>query len=129
MKYNKKFAKELLDGLRADGKSEVECCLEWGISLETYNQWVLDVAEFATAATFGKMQAAAWCHKKYREIAAGKSPGNAAMMQFAMKNQEYIRWQDKPEAEEVKDEPVGVIQIEVLPQRGLNEQVDKDSSN
>jgi hypothetical protein len=126
MKYNKKYAKELREGLRSDGKSEVECCILWGINYETYEAWLRENEDFAEADRIGKLHAAAWYFQKYRDIAAGKSAGNAAMMQFAMKNQEYIHWKDKPEDIEVKDEPLGVIQIEVLPQRGSHDKKDED---
>lgn len=113
-KYLKKYAAELIDGMRLDGKSVVECCLLWGITEKEYNEWLETYPELQKAHEIGEMQCASWWHQNYRELA---TKGNASALTFGMKNIPKVGWQDKPADKEEEKEPVRVININVLPPR------------
>lgn len=116
-KYKKKYSTMLLEGLRSDGKSVIECCLAFGISAKTYYNWIKEHEEFAHAADIGDMQCAEWWHKNQRSVASGDSAGNAAVINFAMKNVDKIKWLDKSEVHTTHDEQIRTIRIEMLPPR------------
>lgn len=115
-KYKTKFAKQLRDGIRKEGLSVVELCLLWGITSATYYTWLKTIPKFAEAAEIGDMHQAAWWHQRYRAGATGQEPCNAAMMNFAMKNVDKVKWVDKSEVHTTHDEQVTTIRIEYLPQ-------------
>ncbi len=111
-KYKKKFTKQLKEGIRSQGLSIVELCLMWGITSATYYTWLKEHPEFAEAAEIGDMQQAAWWHRKYRAGATGEEPCNAAMMNFAMKNVDKVKWVDKSEVAHTHTEQITTIRIE-----------------
>lgn len=122
-KYKTKFATELKKGLRKDGKSEVECCLKWGVTRQSFWNWKKKYPKFAEAAEIGEMDAAAWWHKLNRDVSAGTKKGNAGLIAFALKNIEGIGWADKVEVNNHHDEQINVIRIEVLPTREQMQQL------
>lgn len=113
-KYFKKYATELIDGMRLDGKSIVECCLIWGITDKEYNEFRENHQDFEDAHQKGEMQCAAWWHQNYRELA---TKGNASALTFGMKNIDKVSWTERPESKEEEKEPVRAINITVLPPR------------
>lgn len=114
-KYRKKYTKQLLEGLRADGKSIEECCQIWGVNTKTYNNWIEKYPEFKEAAEFGERDKRAWWNKEHRDVASGVKPGNASCLNFGMKNQ--ADWVDKQEVHSLHEERLNIIKIEVLPRR------------
>ena len=113
-KYLKKYAQELLDGMRKDGKSVIECCLEWGITDSQYNEWLEEHVDLAHAHHIGEMDCASWWHKNYRKLAEN---GNASALSFGMKNIDKVGWQDKPESKKEQEDPIRVLKITILPPR------------
>lgn len=118
-KYKKKYSKMLLEGLRSDGKSVVECCRLFKVAPKTYYNWIKDIPEFAEAAAMGDLDCAEWWHKVQRTVASGVSAGNAAVINFAMKNVDGIKWVDKTEIHNTHEEQIRTIKIEMLPQRDI----------
>lgn len=127
-KYKKKFAKQLLAGLRKDGESIVECCRLWGVSPLTYNAWIIAHKDFAHAAEIGQMDCAAWWHKKHRAVSSGEQAGNASCLNFGMKNVDSVKWADKSETHVTHDEQVRTIRIEMLPARHENRIIEHERS-
>lgn len=127
-KYKTKFAKQLLNGLRKDGKSIVECCVLWGISESTYNNWKKDIPAFAHAAEIGQMDCASWWHQKHRAVSSGEQAGNASCLNFGMKNVEGVKWADKSEVHTTHDEQIRTIRIEMLPSRTQPRIIDVEGS-
>jgi hypothetical protein len=113
-KKSKQFAEELLNGLRKDGRSVVECCLQWGITDTEYEELLQNDKKLQHAHQIGEMQAASWWHFTYRELAA---KGNASVLQMGMKNVEKVGWQDRPDGKKEAPEPIKAITITVLPPR------------
>lgn len=112
-KYKKKYAKQLIEGLRKDGKSIEECCLLWGVSDKTYQNWRKKYPEFEEAHQIGEMDKKAWWRQLQRKVACGESAGNAAIINFALKNEaDYV---DRQETHHTHDEQIQTIKIEVLP--------------
>jgi len=107
------IVKDLLDGVRYDGTSVIECCLKWGITDSEYKAMLESSEELQRAHEIGEMHCAAWWHNNARELAA---KGNASVLNFALKN--TIGWQDKPEIKaEEKPEPLRAVEISILPPR------------
>jgi hypothetical protein len=117
-KYLKKYAQELLDGMRKDGKSIVECCLIWGITDKEYNDFVVVHKDLQYAHEIGEMDCAAWWHINYRKLAEN---GNASALSFGMKNIDRVGWQDRPDSKAEAVEPVKAIEITILPPRNEND--------
>ena len=114
-KYRKKFVKQLIEGLRQDGKSIEEVCCLWNISVVTYNAWKDKYPEFKEATEIGERDKNAWWHKTHRDVSSGVRAGNAACLNFGMKNQ--ANWVDKQEVHTTHDERINTIRIEMLPPR------------
>ena len=128
-KYKKKYTKELLNGLRSEGMTDLEVCLRWKICIRTYNSWINEIPAFAEAAEFGDMQAAAWWLENFRKGAVkGQLAMNAAMMQFGMKNTKGVKWVDKTEVHTTHDEQVRTIKIEMLPPRNETRVIEHEGS-
>src|ERR1700731_3335375 len=96
-KYNKKYAKELMNGLRNDGGSIAEVCQKWKVTRVTYYAWIDKHPEFKEAHEFGNRDCASWWHQLNRKAACGEVKANAGIICFAMKNIDGIGWQDKVE--------------------------------
>ena len=114
--YKKKYAKQLLNGLRADGKSIAEVCAIWGISHDAYSDWRKKYPEFEEAHKQGDRDKQAWWFALQRKVASGEAHGNASVINFALKNEAgYV---DKQEVHTTHDEQIRTIKIEMLPARG-----------
>ncbi len=109
-KYRKKYTKQLLNGLRKDGLSIEECCQEWGICVSTYKDWTKTHPEFAEAAKIGERDKTAWWLRMHRDVSTGVRTGNAACINFALKNE--AGWVDKQEIHTSHDEQITTIRIE-----------------
>lgn len=112
-KYRPKFKKQLLSGLRTDGKSIEEVCALWGISVATYHNWRKTVKGFEDAHAQGDLDKTSWWRKLQRQVASGESPGNAAVINLALKNE--VGYVDKQEVEHTHNEQITTIRIERLP--------------
>lgn len=114
-KYKPKYARELLNGLRQDGKSIEEVCSVWGVSRGTYDAWVKTHEKFKTAHEVGELDKIAWWRKVQRDVASGVMNGNAGVINLALKNEAgYV---DKQETVVRAEERLTVIKIEMLPRR------------
>ncbi len=108
-KYRPKFARELREGLRADGKSVAEVCKHFGISFDNYNQWSKTIPAFEEAVKIGEIDYQAWWAKTYREAASGEIEGNAGLLKYAASN--VLGWSEKSESKVSIDEEIRVIEI------------------
>lgn len=113
-KYQKKYAQDLIEGMRSDGKSVVECCLIWGITDKEYEEFLDEKKDLQHAHQIGEMHCASWWHFNYRELA---KKGNASALQLGMKNIEKVGWQDRPDNKVEVVEPIRAIEITILPPR------------
>ncbi len=114
-KYDKKFARQLMKGLREDGLSIPEVCQLWNINRGTYYRWIEIHPEFKEAHEYGERDVIAFWHKLTRDAASGKIKANAGVICFAMKNIEGIGWKDKLEVTNDGVEQIQRININVLP--------------
>lgn len=110
-KYFKKYTEELLAGMRLDGKSDVDCCIEWGVLYSDYQKWVKEIPEFEYAHEMGEMHYYSYWHALTKSIAA---KGNATVLIAGMKNQNIKNWVDKKEAKEQQESPITAIEISIL---------------
>ena len=109
-KYRPKFAKDLRNGLRKDGKSIEEVCCLWGVTTTAYNAWIKTFPTFAEAHQIGEQDKTSWWRLVQREVASGARPGNAGVINLALKNEAgYV---DKQEIEHKHDEQITTIRIE-----------------
>jgi Homeodomain-like domain-containing protein len=114
-KYDKKFGRQLMKGLRSDGLSIPEVCQLWQINRNTYYRWIEIHPEFAEAHEYGERDVLAYWHKLNRAVASGVVKGNAGVICFSMKNIEGIGWKDKVEVESNGQEQFQKINISILP--------------
>lgn len=114
-KYKPRYTKQLNEGMRAGGMSIEECCVEWGISMPTWYEWIKAYPKFEQAVAVADTQYRAWLQREYRAGMTGEKKMNAGMMIFATK--QALGWADKVETHTVHEEQIHTIQIEVLPTR------------
>lgn len=114
-KYNTKYARQLMKGLRNDGMSIEEVCQLWSICRTTYNRWVDVHPEFKDAHEYGERDVMAYWHRLTRAAASGQIKANAGVICFAMKNIAGIEWKDKVEVTNDGVEQIQRININVLP--------------
>lgn len=112
-KYKPKYAKQLKNGMRANGKSIEECCVEWGVSRNLWYKWEKAHPKFREAVEMAETQYNAWFMTKYRQGMTGDVKMNAGMMVFAAKN--VLGWAEKAETHVIHEEQVHRVQIERLP--------------
>lgn len=110
--YSEKYAQDLINGMRIQGKTDIECCLDWGILYTEYKEWVKTIPEFAQAHEIGEMQYATYWHNLAKLLA---SKGNASVLVAGMRNIGLKNWVDKREVQEEQDQPITAIEISVLP--------------
>ena len=114
-KYRPKYARELLNGLRSDGKSIDECCANWGVTITAYNGWRKTHPKFEIAHQQGELDKTSWWRKLQRQVATGEVNGNPGVINLALKNEAgYV---DKQEIHNSYDEKIETIKIELLPNR------------
>jgi transposase-like protein len=109
-KYRKKYTKQLINGLRKDGRSIEEVCQEWGITPKTYGVWRDKYPEFADAHLIGECDKNSWWRQLQRKVSSGESPGNASCINMALKNE--CGYVDKQEVQHTHDEQITTIRIE-----------------
>ena len=110
--YDNNYAEQLLNGMRLDGKTDVECCLEWGILYTEYKEWVREIPAFAIAHEVGEMQYSAYWHNLAKGLA---EKGNATVLVAGMRNLNVKNWVDKRETVEEQEQPITAIEISILP--------------
>jgi len=114
-KYRPKYAKDLRNGLRKDGLSIEEVCSIWGVTVNAYNGWRKTFEKFEEAHLIGEQHKIAWWRQVQRDVACGKTNGNAGVINMALKNEAgYV---DKQEVEHKHEEQIRTIKIEMLPTR------------
>src|SRR5579872_2348413 len=121
--YSNYYTEQLKNGMRLEGKTDIECCLEWGILYTEYKEWVRLIPEFAEAHEIGEMQYAAFWHNEAKKLA---TKGNAAVLVAAMRNLTIKNWVDKREVEEQAEQPISAIEINILP--AYKEEEDDENS-
>lgn len=114
-KYNRKYCKQLVNGLCRDGMTQEEVCQVWGIDDNTYRNWEKEYPEFARAAKVAERDRACYWHKLTRDVAQGKIKGNAGVICFALKNIKGINWQDKVEINSKSEDMIKTINLNILP--------------
>ncbi len=110
-KYNRKFIRQLERGLRKDGKSIVEICQLWGISENTYYEWIREHGEFAYAHEIGKRDEKAYWQKLCRRAAEGEIKANGTILKVAASV--MLGWQEKVTMEHTT-QPIQTIKIELI---------------
>ncbi len=113
-KYNKKFTKQLRNGLREDGKSITKVCKLWDITRNTYNYWVDHYPEFKEAHEYGNRDFIIFLEDLAMDVASGKTKGNAGVLIFSLKNAEALGWRDQVEVTS-NPEQIHKISINILP--------------
>ncbi len=114
-KYDKKYGRQLMKGLRNDGMSVEEVCQLWNINRTTYYRWIEIHEEFKEAHEYGERDVMAYWHRLTRAAASGQIKANAGVICFAMKNIAGIEWKDKLEVTNDGLEQIQRININVLP--------------
>lgn len=112
-KYDEKFTKELMTGIRyKQHLSVAHLCMRWGICNSTYYNWIDRYPEFARAAQHGNSHYEAYIHECAHGIMDGSAKGNAAMLQFYLTN--VAGWATKNTVEMKGDDSIGAITINIL---------------
>lgn len=114
-KYKPKFATMLKNGMRKDGMIIDECCVIWGVSRQSYSNWIKEHPKFKEAAEIAETHYNAWFARQFRLGMTGAIKMNAGMMTLAAKN--ILGYVEKVEVNNHYDEKVSVIKIEQLPTR------------
>lgn len=128
-KYNRKYCKQLVRGLRREGLSINKVCQLWEITRTTYNKWRDEYPEFDNAHQVGQRDYCVFLEDKAMDVAFGKTKGNAGMMIFALKNAEGLGWTDKVEVQNNTDEQIKQINISILPPPSPNKLISIDSNS
>jgi hypothetical protein len=126
-KYNEKFTKELIDGIRyIEGLSKIELCHRWRISDTTFDDWLDSIPEFEKAYRLSQADYATYWHEINKKVASGQVKGNAGCIVFALANIEKIRWSNKTEVSTKTEQTIGAININILeaPKRALEHIID-----
>jgi hypothetical protein len=85
-KYKAEFCNLVIE-LMKDGASKAECCVDMGITPQTFIEWAKDKEEFSEAVKQGELASKAWWEKKGRSATFGGEEGfNATSFIFNMKN-------------------------------------------
>lgn len=127
--YKKKYAKQLLNGLRKDGKSIEEVCAIWGVSVDAYRDWRKAHKEFEEAHKQGDRDKRAWWFSLQRKVASGEATGNASVINFALKNEaDYV---DKTEVHNTHEEQITTLRIELHKpvQQSIGRVIDSGTTN
>ena len=110
-KYRPKYAKDLRNGMRKDGKSIAEVCNIWGVTKIAYDGWRKTFPTFEHAHQIGEQDKQAWWFQIQRKVASGEQAGNASIINFALKNEnDYV---DKSEVHNTHEEQITTLRIEV----------------
>lgn len=109
-KYKKKYAKELLDGIRyKEGLSIEKLCWRWGITEKTYHNWRAEYKSFDEAAEHGERDFKVyWYDKLVQGVADGKA-SNGALLKFCAQN--VLGWTDKKQIQQDTPTHIGTITI------------------
>lgn len=111
--YKKKYAKDLLNGMRAHPKASIErCCQEWGIVRSTYYTWLDKYPEFKAAHEVGERDYQIAFHDLMVDNATGEVKGNAGVLALMAKN--ILKWSDKVEVENTGPGVVNKIEVDVI---------------
>jgi len=132
-KYKPRYAKELLNGIRADIDLEYfqktgreyswsieRLCWRWGITEQTYRNWVEEFTSFREAHEKGitdyKMY---WLMKIEDGVALGKS-ANGSLLKLIAAN--VLNWSDKKEVQQKSEEKIHRVLIETVEPRLIEQQ-------
>lgn len=121
-KYKKKYAKELLNGLRRHpdvtgtgkeyGWSISRLCYRWGITEKTYHNWRKEYKSFDEACEHGERDFLLYLEEKYDDAMYDKDC-NGGLMKFKMQN--VAGYTDKKEVKSEQIQQVHTININVIP--------------
>jgi hypothetical protein len=136
-KYKKKYAKELLSGIRrtpdiTEGGREYGWSIErltwrWGITTKTYYNWVEEFTSFREAHEIGERDFKIYWHQKIEDACHDKNM-NGGVVKFAAAN--TIGWTDKKEVNShvTTEEKITAININILPPPHIEELERLDSN-
>ncbi len=121
-KYKKRYAQELLAGLRRTpyetsmGKeyswSIERLCWHWGISQKTYYNWRAEYKSFDEACEIGDRDYQMyWLEKIEDGVSQGKN-ANGALLKFVATN--VLGWSDKKEVKHEGQSRIGTVNINIL---------------
>lgn len=111
--YKKKYAKDLVNGMRQHPKASIErCCQEWGIVRSTYYTWLDKYPEFKAAHEIGERDYQIAFHDLMVDNATGEVRGNAGVLALMAKN--ILKWSDKVEVESTGPGVVSKIEVDVI---------------
>lgn len=126
-KYDEKFAKQLMSGVRYTHHYTVaHLCMMWGICWTTYHNWIARYPEFARAHAHGETHYHAYLMDKLHGSLEGEKV-NAASLQFALTN--VLGWATKNTVEMKAEDSIGGITINILeaPKQKQLEQITDDA--
>jgi hypothetical protein len=95
-KYEERFDDEVR-AFMADGYSLAAFAGKIGVSYSTVRLWEQEHPNFSAAVKDGRAGAVYWWEQRGREMAEGKSDGNATSIIFGLKNRAPEEWKDKTE--------------------------------
>lgn len=120
-KYKKKYAKELLNGLRREpdirpsgkeyGWSISRICEKWGITEKTYHNWRAEFKSFDEACEVGERDFMLFLEEQYDDALWNKN-ANGGLMKFKMAN--VAGWTDKKEVKQEGPAKIGTVNIQML---------------
>lgn len=114
--YKKKYAKDLINGMRQHPKASIErCCQAWGIVRSTYYTWLDKYPEFKAAHEIGERDYQIAFHDLMVDNATGEVRGNAGVLALMAKN--ILKWSDKVEVETTGPSVVSRIEVDVIQPR------------
>lgn len=132
-KYKPSYAKELLAGLRAGPDMEYlekfnreyswsiqRLCWKWGISEQTYYNWIAEFTSFREAHEKGCTDYNMyWMMKIEDGVALGKS-ANGSLLKLIAAN--TLGWTDKKEVQQKSDEKIHRIIFETVEPKLIEQQ-------
>lgn len=113
-KYKKKYARELMSGIRYyEGLSIEKLCWRWGITTATYNRWRNEYTSFQEACEYGDRDFKIYWYEKVEQGVDQGKAANGALLKFVATN--VLGWSDKKEVKhEGQQQRIGTINITML---------------
>lgn len=116
-KYDEKYTKQLLSGIRYKQKLSVaQLCHKWRISNKTYDNWKERYPEFKEAAEIAQMDYEAYRWEVVDKLSTGELKGNAGAAIFGLENSSAsTNYGKNVNVHNTHEEKVETINIKVLP--------------
>ena len=122
-KYRPRYARQLREGLRAQGLSVEQVCQLWKITRGTYEYWKQNNPDFEEAHEHGERDFSAFWYSIAVKQATGEMRGYPNHTQFVLERLTNIQLR-REEKQREADSPVHTINIRIIEPPALEHRTD-----